>query len=198
MCFVGSTQLTFPQVESQLTETEKQNLKRKQSDKKANKSKKSKQQKCDNEDTKDKDGDSNGLSEADRMLLERWKSMQQVTKPFIHPIRKYMKELQELKEEALGVGQNCEKNEKPQLQGYSSIQQFQFTRFVPQDKNGNVTGLKAIKLTSNQPLAAVATGNTVTKESGTVSHVVNSFSLWQTTSISILVSQPIKNNAFDN
>lgn len=71
-----------------------------------------------------------------------------------------------MKDEALGVGQNHEKNGKPELQGYSSIQQFQFTHFVPQDKNGNVTGLKAIKVT-NQPLAAVPTDKTATKQTGT-------------------------------
>ena len=91
--------------------------------------------------------------------------MQQVTKPFVHPIRKYMKELQELKEEALAGGEENMKDEKQQ-QCQAAMQQFQFTHFVPQDKNGNVTGLKAVKLTSNQPVTTLPAGSAILKQPG--------------------------------
>lgn len=77
--------------------------------------------------------------------------MRKQTKPFIHPIRKYMKELHDLKEEAL-----CDDNKpiaavasQPLLPpGNQTQQQFQFTQFVPQNQNGNVTALKAVKVPS--------------------------------------------------
>ena len=62
-----------------------------------------------------------------------------------------MKELHDLKEEAL-----CDDTKltaavasQPLLPpGNQNQQQFQFTQFVPQNQNGNVTALKAVKVPS--------------------------------------------------
>ena len=43
------------------------------------------------DESKKQEGDS-GLSVEDKMMLERWEKMQKTTKPFIHPIRKHMKD----------------------------------------------------------------------------------------------------------
>ncbi|XP_014677031.1 PREDICTED: mitogen-activated protein kinase 7-like, partial [Priapulus caudatus] len=43
------------------------------------------------------------LTEQDQSLLARWSHMQQTTKPFVHPIRHHMKELIEIKKEAVVV-----------------------------------------------------------------------------------------------
>ncbi|EDO40574.1 predicted protein [Nematostella vectensis] len=91
------------------------------------------------------------LSEDDRKMLERWEQMRKKTKPFIHPIRKYMSEINALKDELLN-----EQNKKEiRPQGITTLsqisQQFQFTQFVPQDcNNGNMAALKAVKIPNNQ------------------------------------------------
>lgn len=127
-----------------------QNLKRKK-EKEENKSKKSKAARRPSENKETKPDNSTGLSDSDKQMLARWENMRKQTKPFIHPIRKYMKELNDLKEEAL-----CDDGKpiaaapsQPLLPPGNHIQQqFQFTQFVPQNQNGNVTGLKAVKVPS--------------------------------------------------
>ena len=126
-----------------------QNLKRKK-EKEESKSKKSKAARRQSENKETKSDNSTGLSDSDKQMLARWESMRKQTKPFIHPIRKYMKELHELKEEAL-----CDDPKpivaapQPHLPpGNHNQQQFQFTQFVPQNQNGNVTALKAVKVPS--------------------------------------------------
>lgn len=46
-------------------------------------------------------GSVNELSTQDKELLERWSKMQKETKPFVHPIRKHMNELMQLKAETI-------------------------------------------------------------------------------------------------
>jgi len=125
-----------------------QNLKRKK-EKEESQSKKSKAARRQSENKETKTDSSTGLSDSDKQMLARWENMRKQTKPFIHPIRKYMKELHELKEEAL-----CD-DTKPiaavpsqPLLPPGNQQQFQFTQFVPQNQNGNVTALKAVKVPS--------------------------------------------------
>lgn len=119
-----------------------ENLKRK-SNKTNQKGAKKSRQKRQSKENSDQDKDESGLSETDKKLLERWENMRKKTKPFIHPIRKYMDELSALKQEVLEDDQK----EKTALPSVSQpIQQFQFTQFVPQDCNGNVATLKAVKV----------------------------------------------------
>lgn len=125
-----------------------QNLKRKK-EKEESKSKKSKAARRQSE-NKESDN-STGLSDSDKQMLARWENMRKQTKPFIHPIRKYMKELHDLKEEALcdDAKPNAAVPSQPLLPpGNHNQQQFQFTQFVPQNQNGNVTALKAVKVPS--------------------------------------------------
>lgn len=127
-----------------------QNLKRKK-EKEESKNKKSKAARRQSDNKETKSDNSTGLSDSDKQMLARWENMRKQTKPFIHPIRKYMKELHDLKEEAL-----CDDNKpiaavasQPLLPpGNQTQQQFQFTQFVPQNQNGNVTALKAVKVPS--------------------------------------------------
>ena len=146
-CFVlGVSSLTLVDVRQKM----EQNLKRKQ-EKTECKNKKPKAPRRQSENKQTEPDKSTGLSESDRQMLERWENMRKQTKPFIHPIRKYMKELHELKEEVLNEGSNSSVvSSQPLLPPGSQIpQQFQFTQFVPQNQNGNVTGLKAVKVLSN-------------------------------------------------
>ena len=127
-----------------------QNLKRKK-EKEENKSKKSKAARRQSENTEKKPDNSTGLSDSDKQMLARWENMRKQTKPFIHPIRKYMKELNDLKEEILCEDVNPSATAPSQQllpPGNQIQQQFQFTQFVPQNQNGNVTGLKAVKVPS--------------------------------------------------
>lgn len=138
-----------------------QNLKRKK-EKEENKSKKSKaaRRQSENKETETKQDNSTGLSDSDKQMLARWENMRKQTKPFIHPIRKYMKELSDLKEEALcdDVNLSAAASLQPLLPPGNPIQQqFQFTQFVPQNQNGNVTGLKAVKV-SSQAVPIVCAG----------------------------------------
>lgn len=127
-----------------------QNLKRKK-EKGDCKSKKTKAPRRQSENKETEPNKSTGLSDSDRQMLERWENMRKQTKPFIHPIRKYMKELHELKEEVLNEGSTSGVvSSQPLLPPGSQIpQQFQFTQFVPQNQSGNLTGLKAVKVPSN-------------------------------------------------
>ena len=54
-----------------------------------------------------KSEEDNGLSAEDKKMLERWKNMQKTTTPFIHPIRKHMKELIDIQNEEVG-GSQCD------------------------------------------------------------------------------------------
>ena len=127
-----------------------QTLKRKK-EKEESKTKKSKAARRQSDNKETKSDNSTGLSDSDKQMLARWENMRKQTKPFIHPIRKYMKELHDLKEEAL-----CDDTKltaavasQPLLPpGNQNQQQFQFTQFVPQNQNGNVTALKAVKVPS--------------------------------------------------
>ena len=127
-----------------------QNLKRKK-EKEENKKKKAKAARRQSENKETKSDDSTGLSDSDKQMLARWESMRKQTKPFIHPIRKYMKELSDLKEEVIcgDVQPGMVVSSEPVVpSGSHTQQQFQFTQFVPQNQNGNVTGLKAVKVPS--------------------------------------------------
>ena len=129
-----------------------QNLKRKQQ-KAEEKNKKVKLAKQDN---KAASKNKNQLSDDDKKILERWENMRKKTKPFVHPIRRYMKELQDLKEEVLMNEENVATDEATKNLP-PGVQQFHFTHFVPQDKNGNITGLKAMKVSM---MSQVVTGTT--------------------------------------
>ena len=47
-----------------------------------------------------------GLSSEDRKMLERWQNMQRTTKPFIHPIRKHMKDLVDIQSQEMTTAQS--------------------------------------------------------------------------------------------
>lgn len=87
---------------------------------------------------------SNELSSQDRELLQRWSKMQKDTKPFIHPIRKHMDELMQLKAECVvPVGGMDTVKGQAIIDRVSSTAgkvaaPLQFTNFVPQQKNGGV------------------------------------------------------------
>ncbi|XP_070573103.1 mitogen-activated protein kinase 7-like [Ptychodera flava] len=49
------------------------------------------------EKNKTKESDNLMLTASDRQLLERWNKMRETTKPFVHPIRNHLRELEELK-----------------------------------------------------------------------------------------------------
>ena len=72
-----------------------QNLKRKK-EKEESKNKKSKAARRQSDNRETKSDNSTGLSDSDKQMLARWENMRKQTKPFIHPIRKYMKELNDL------------------------------------------------------------------------------------------------------
>lgn len=88
---------------------------------------------------------SNELSSQDRELLQRWSKMQKDTKPFIHPIRKHMDELMQLKAECVvPVGGMDTVKGQAIIDRVSSTAgkvaaPLQFTNFVPQQKNGGVS-----------------------------------------------------------
>lgn len=137
--FVGAVSaLTLAAIQQKGT----QNLKRKNTKTQQKGAKKPRQRKQSKENS-NQDNEESDLSETDKKLLERWENMRKTTKPFIHPIRKYMDELHALKEEAL----ETEQMENTALSSAAQpVQQFQFTQFVPQDCNGNVATLKAVKV----------------------------------------------------
>lgn len=139
--FTGVSALTLAAIQQKGTE----NLKRKSDSKGQQKGSKKPRQKKQSKENNDQNKDESGLSETDKKLLERWESMRKKTKPFIHPIRKYMEELNALKEEAIEVGNQTD-TVLPTPVAAQPIQQFQFTQFVPQDCNGNVAALKAVKV----------------------------------------------------
>lgn len=147
MIILGISSLTLVDVRQRM----EQNLKRKK-EKGENKNKRSKAARRESENKQTEANTSTGLSDSDRQMLERWENMRKQTKPFIHPIRKYMKELNDLKEEVLSEDSQstCSMTpSQPLLPPGSQIQQqFQFKQFVPQNQNGNMTGLKAVKVAS--------------------------------------------------
>ena len=125
-----------------------QNLKRKK-EKEENKKKKAKAARRQSENKEIKSDDSTGLSDKDKEMLARWENMRKQTKPFIHPIRKYMQDLKELKDEVTGgdLQPGTTVASQPVVPpGSHAQQQFQFTQFVPQNQNGCVTGLKAVRV----------------------------------------------------
>ncbi|PFX24718.1 mitogen-activated protein kinase 7-like [Stylophora pistillata] len=133
-----------------------QNLKRKK-EKEESKNKKAKAARRKSENKETRSDDSTGLSDKDKEMLARWESMRKQTKPFIHPIRKYMQDLKELKEEVSGgdIQPGTAVTSQPVVPpGSHAQQQFQFTQFVPQNQNGSVTGLKAVKV-PNQAVSNV-------------------------------------------
>ena len=96
-------------------------------------------------DKKEKNKSSSELSESDKQLLDRWKNMQMTTKPFIHPIRKYMSDIKTLKEQ-----EQDEKEPKRNLdegahdnETTNSGVQYQFTNYVSEKGEGE--SLKAVK-----------------------------------------------------
>lgn len=80
-----------------------------------------------------------------------------------------MKELSDLKEEALNEEANVSITASPTFlpAGSKIQQQFQFTHFVPQNQKGNVIGLKAIKMPSQGvPVTqALHAGNAISQTS---------------------------------
>jgi len=118
-------------------------LKRKNSKINQKGAKKPRERRRQSKENSEQDKDKTGLSETDKKLLERWENMRKKTKPFIHPIRKYMDELNALKQEVL---EDDNKEKTPLPSAVQPVQQFQFTQFVPQDCNGNVATLKAVKV----------------------------------------------------
>lgn len=142
----GVSSLTLVDVRQKM----EQNLKRKKEKPKNNNCKRSKVARRPSENKQTEQNNSSGLSESDRQMLERWENMRKQTKPFIHPIRKYMKELSDLKDEALNEEANVSITASPTFlpAGSKIQQQFQFTHFVPQNQKGDVIGLKAIKMPS--------------------------------------------------
>ena len=48
-------------------------------------------------------GKGSSLTDQDKKMLERWTQMQMTTTPFVHPIRKHMRELIELKTQSVTV-----------------------------------------------------------------------------------------------
>jgi len=88
------------------------------------------------DESKKTEGDS-GLSVEDKMMLERWEKMQKTTKPFIHPIRKHMKDLVDIQSQE----PNDMQVDSLDLQTPDALQksQFQFTNLVPAQKDGVMT-----------------------------------------------------------
>lgn len=148
LILLGVSSLTLVDVRQKM----EQNLKRKKEKPKSNNNncKRSKVASRPSENKQTEQNNSSGLSESDRQMLERWENMRKQTKPFIHPIRKYMKELNDLKDEALNEEANVSITASPTVlpAGSKIQQQFQFTHFVPQNQKGSVIGLKAIKMPS--------------------------------------------------
>ena len=121
-----------------------QNLKRKQE--KAEEKKKKKAKLSDAERAAAPEN-KRSLSDADKQMLERWESMRKKTKPFIHPIRRHMKELQDLKEATGQEDENAMPAGGPRVLT-PAVQKFHVHHFVPQDKKGSITALKPIKVTT--------------------------------------------------
>lgn len=144
--FVGVSALTLAAIQQK----GEQNLKRKheKGQHKGGKKPRQKKNQLKENNSQNKEETSSDLSESDKQLLERWENMRKTTKPFIHPIRKYMNELKALKDEILEDQETCDpKTGQKDVSGLpQAMQQFQFTQFVPQDCNGNITTLKAVKI----------------------------------------------------
>ena len=92
------------------------------------------------------------LSESDKKLLDRWKNMQATTKPFIHPIRKYMEDIKALKEKEQGppesnVNSLADRNKKNVELANTEVH-YQFTNYISEKGDGD--SLKAVK----EPAAA--------------------------------------------
>ena len=91
------------------------------------------------------------LSDSDKKLLDRWKNMQTNTKPFIHPIRKYMSDILTLKKETetgnTTMQASCNNNSIVETSG-GSTQHYQFTTYLSEKGDGE--SLKAVK-DSTQP-----------------------------------------------
>lgn len=85
------------------------------------------------------------ISEDDRKLLDRWKDMQTKTKPFIHPIRKHMKEIEALREQHQKVevhgGRLNDQVDKEEVRRTGV--QYHFTNYVSDKEDGE--SLKAVK-----------------------------------------------------
>lgn len=64
---------------------------------------KAKKPKDDNEKKSEEDS---SLSVEDKKMLERWTNMQKTTTPFIHPIRKHMKELHDIQAQEVTIAQS--------------------------------------------------------------------------------------------
>ena len=91
------------------------------------------------------------LSDSDKKLLDRWKNMQTNTKPFIHPIRKYMSDIVTLKKETetgnTTMQASCNDNSIVETSG-GNTQHYQFTTYRSEKGEGEC--LKAVK-DSTQP-----------------------------------------------
>eukprot|EP00794_Sanderia_malayensis_P014079 gene14079-15548_t len=92
----------------------------------------SKSKKLKEEEINKSNDDKSNLSAQDRKMLERWTKMQETTTPFVHPIRKHMKEIIQLKSDAVPL----------KTEANDAEMQFQFTNFVPSKKGSSVTLVK--------------------------------------------------------
>ena len=87
---------------------------------------------------------SSELSESDKKLLDRWKNMQTKTKPFIHPIRKYMEDIKTLKEQEQGLQESkVNSDNKGNDEMANTEVHYQFTNYVSEKGDGD--SLKAVK-----------------------------------------------------
>ena len=85
--------------------------------------------------------DKKELSDSDKQLLDRWKNMQSNTKPFIHPIRKYMGDILALKKE--GHDEEAAPLSEKNHSQLPHDQRYQFTTYLSEKGNGE--SLKAVK-----------------------------------------------------
>lgn len=85
------------------------------------------------------------LSDSDKKLLEKWENMQNNTKPFVHPIRKYMADIRALKKgenETKTTIKATDKNSEVATSS-GSTQCYQFHTYLSQKGDGE--SLKALK-----------------------------------------------------
>lgn len=140
---------------------------------------------------KDMDIDDTGkgslLTDKDKKLLERWENMQKNSKPFVHPIRYHMNDLQKLKGQSTIITSN---NNEETVKGQPIVDRvstnklygnLQFTNFIPKSKDGGIslvpeqtqTVTADIKIVSD--VSEIPKSNTsTTKAKDTAANVVTS------------------------
>ena len=93
---------------------------------------------------KEQNDTSSELSESDKKLLDRWKNMQTKTKPFIHPIRKYMEDIKTLKEQEQVLQESkVNSDNKGNDEMANTEVHYQFTNYISEKGDGD--SLKAVK-----------------------------------------------------